>query len=885
MSSVSQIIPNYFAGGISDQPDELKKPGQLRDCVNGYPDAVNGLVKRPGLQSIGKLVSTCGDTIDNEGSYFHFSRENVTNKNKQDYIGFVSSEGEVNVFRCSDGVNMPVYYTGKTINPNNAESIDINKLTQCSNNSYLKHVKEELKFTTVNNYTFITNPAKAVTMSSVNNKRPYEAFIEVTLLAYNREYLVDIDLVKTDVSSKYRTATEVTISRARGFDGENEADSCPANFRKTVTLDEDDGGSGRDLVVDIETVGVQESYSNNRETRCAYRHTVDLINGGRDWKVGDTATYKNDSIPDETRYEIEITKTRLVTSSADYQVTGVLTPSNGDEVASIKTVLNEMRNQIVFQTPILKKNIEIVGNGLYIKHSEPFTVTTTEKDLMNILSNTDDNLDNPYCIVNNVSRLPIECKDGLVALVANSFSDDDDYWVQFESNYGNVTNNTNSDAKETAASGYWVEIAEPGGKVRLNAGTMPQALVFAKVNGDDSFVVGPVKWNRRSCGNEDFNPSFNNFNITNLLFFRNRLCALSQENVVTTKAGDLFNFFPSSALAVSPSDPIDVSAATDYSSILKDGLVINNALLLFSQLQQFQLTTDSDILSPSTAKILEVSRYNYSADTSPINIGTNVGFVSDRGGRAKVYELSDIYREGSVKLVEKSKIISESFLKNVRSIATSPEDELMLFSNNAKTVWMYKFLDGGDKLLQDAWVKWVFPYKVIYHFVIDSMYYAVLQDDEDKVYLTRLDLDRSPTKGPFIDLWESDDEEAGVPYEMKVVFPTVNVVKSEMGAYRSDTTSSLIVHRLNYNFGDVGTYNFEIQRDGYDDYDVLYESRYMDEYEADAEPLVPEVERTIPVYTRNTALDVSLRSDYNQPLILHSMRWEGDYNQRYYKRV
>jgi hypothetical protein len=422
------------------------------------------------------------------------------------------------------------------------------------------------------------------------------------------------------------------------------------------------------------------------------------------------------------------------------------------------------------------------------------------------------------------------------------------------------------------------------GKTKLNSGTMPQAMVFSRINDQDAFVIAPVAWKSRTCGNEDFNPSFDRLNITNLLFYRNRLCALSQENVIMTRAGELFNFFPDSALAVSPSDPIDVSAATDYSSILQDGLVINNGLLLFSQLQQFQLTTDSDVLSPSTAKILEISRYNYSSNTSPINIGTNVGFVSDRGGRAKVYELSNVFREGAVKLVEKSKIISQSFLGNVKSIATSPEDELMLFSNNGKTVWMYKFLDGGDKLLQDAWVRWTLPHPVLYHFIIDSIYYAVL-DNEGDIYLTRLDLDKNPANGPFTDLWEEDDEDAGVPYEMKVVFPTVNLVKSEMGAYRSDTTSSLIVHRLHYNFGDIGTYTFDIKREGYDDYDVLYESRYMDDYKADAEPLVPEVERTIPVYTRNTALGVTLKSDYNQPLILHSMRWEGDYNQRYYNRV
>ena len=70
-----------------------------------------------------------------------------------------------------------------------------------------------------------------------------------------------------------------------------------------------------------------------------------------------------------------------------------------------------------------------------------------------------------------------------------------------------------------------------------------------------------------------------------------------------------------------------------------------------------------------------------------------------------------------------------------------------------------------------------------------------------------------------------------------------------------------------------------------DDYKVLYESKYMDEYTADEDPLVTEVERTVPVYTRNTNLNMSLESEFPHPLVLRSMRWEGDYNQRYYKRV
>ena len=47
MASVTQKIPNYVAG-ISEQPDELKFPGQTRDLLNCFPDVTRQLIKRPG---------------------------------------------------------------------------------------------------------------------------------------------------------------------------------------------------------------------------------------------------------------------------------------------------------------------------------------------------------------------------------------------------------------------------------------------------------------------------------------------------------------------------------------------------------------------------------------------------------------------------------------------------------------------------------------------------------------------------------------------------------------------------------------------------------------------------------------------------------------------
>ena len=49
MASVTQTIPS-FTGGISEQPDQLKFPGQVKDVVNAIPDITRGLYKRPGAK-------------------------------------------------------------------------------------------------------------------------------------------------------------------------------------------------------------------------------------------------------------------------------------------------------------------------------------------------------------------------------------------------------------------------------------------------------------------------------------------------------------------------------------------------------------------------------------------------------------------------------------------------------------------------------------------------------------------------------------------------------------------------------------------------------------------------------------------------------------------
>ena len=64
MAAVNQRIPN-FLGGVSQQPDKIKFPGQLRACDNAVPDITFGLKKRPPAEFVANLSGA-----NNYGKWF-----------------------------------------------------------------------------------------------------------------------------------------------------------------------------------------------------------------------------------------------------------------------------------------------------------------------------------------------------------------------------------------------------------------------------------------------------------------------------------------------------------------------------------------------------------------------------------------------------------------------------------------------------------------------------------------------------------------------------------------------------------------------------------------------------------------------------------------------
>ena len=197
MAAIKQSVPTLL-GGVSQQPDPIKLPGQVRKADNVYLDPTFGCVKRPPT----KYINDLDNDIPQDAKWFPIFRDN-----NERYLGcvydvaatgggFTAGDVRFRVFEADSGTERTVSY-GTNVQ------------------EYLKKGEYAgLEFLTINDYTFIANPAVKVTMASGKTpKQVEEAFVVVNQVGYNTDYRIDI--LKEDETLQQveeYSATEISIS-------------------------------------------------------------------------------------------------------------------------------------------------------------------------------------------------------------------------------------------------------------------------------------------------------------------------------------------------------------------------------------------------------------------------------------------------------------------------------------------------------------------------------------------------------------------------------------------------------------------------------------------------------------------------------------------------
>jgi len=935
MASVTQTIPQ-FSLGMSEQPDNLKFPGQVTEIVNAIPDVTRGLFKRPGAKRIGTSPLA---NVQSGGSWFHYFRDETEGS----YIGQVAADGQVRVWRCSDGTQMTTAYgTGG----------------QTAIQNYLAtSTPENLQFLTINDTTFVsnrdsTNSNTLIGETGTSTARPDAHFAMLELLRTENGRQYGIDVFRTADVTTLTRATRIEIQSDTLYEG-NGSGSCPGIGTQVFSVD---SGSKKNLIFRITALGQQgispdydgdDQGPNGDDYRCSYQREIVLLHGGEGWQVGDTVTVtldsaqggggtnKDNNATTDATYtvrvaEIETTQVNAtISSNGDGLIRPEPTPFDAQTAVTADTIIGG----IIAELPS-GINGKQIGNGIYLSSSNSFTVNIVENDLMRSMQGS----------VNDVQSLPNQCKHGYIVRVSNALrSEEDDYYLKFEGQ------------NDKDGSGSWTECALPGITTTLT--NMP--LVIQRT-GTTTFTVKQFTYGTRDVGDTFTNPmpSFVGKRINKVLFFRNRLAMLAGENVITSRPGTLGepNFFIETALTVSVSDPVDISAASMFPSDLFDGIEINAGLLVFSTNQQFLLASDDTVFNPDTAKLRSIATFNYNENMAPISLGTTVAYIDNSGKFSRFNEMANSAREGEPNIIEVSKVVPTLLPKDIDLMTNSRENSIVLIGKTGTDeIFGYKYFQSADKRVQAAWFKWKLNNPLTYHFIIndeyfflDSDYYlqsiklvqadsdpSIVQDNVD--FLLHVDNHTTVSGGSYnaatnlttfssvswlssvttpnhdlvvIDTnsnsarvgryakptvsgtnftlpgdWSGATLTIGYIYPYQVKIPTLYPTKIEGSQSTADVNSSLVLHRVKFHFGKIGLYETTLERVGKPDYTEVYESTELNEYDASDAPYLEEFIKAIPVYEKNTNVEITLKSSHPAPATLRSMSWEGDYSPKYYRRV
>lgn len=415
--------------------------------------------------------------------------------------------------------------------------------------------------------------------------------------------------------------------------------------------------------------------------------------------------------------------------------------------AQSTVIAGKLRDGIVANSTLNAAfDVEVIGSTLYIKKKD-----NSDFDIVVGDSQSGSGLKLVFNEVQSFLDLPAEGKHGFVVKVAGEPDDEgDEYWIEFEASDG------------VSGTGIWKETVEPDIKYKFNSASLPHALVrlsngnfvFTPLNGTagtyNSVSYTPPVWGERLVGDEESNPdpSFVGRKLTDILFYRNRLGFLCDENVIFSEASEFFNFWRTTVTQLLDGDPIDVATSSSKVSLLFSGVPFFDRLILFSDQTQFSLQS-VDNLTAKTVSIQNTTNFECSAACPPVAVGKNIYFAFNKDNFSGIQEYFLSPDTQFLDGIDVTAAIPSYISGSATKLAGSDNEQMLAVMSSGLTngFYLYKYFFNGIEKLQSAWCKMTLSSSATIRNLdfIDNSLYLTIQRGTEGLFLERIDFQAGKT--------------------------------------------------------------------------------------------------------------------------------------------
>ena len=770
MPLISGTVPSLI-NGVSQQPATLRMPTQGEAQVNGLSHIARGLEKRPCTEHISKIPEiTSANSNDvfihtirrsEDEAYALVIKGGVSASDVKmkliDLTGFATGTAGSEVFIRSQDESTT------EITESSALHADVKNylsgFTNPATNVLDSFTPNKLSATTIADFSFILNRQKKVKKVTTggddvatHKTSNYQGLVYIKTGDYAADYKVKV--------SVYSDKDMTTLDTSFGSDGVKEI-----QFRTPDNKTQSRTGSSANNNVSI-----------NNQNAVVISNIAHVL-----WK-GDVSA------------DSDLTACTL-TEPADGAsghgtakiVDSTGTDYNGDKGVITKgTYSGDSGGLESLGSPFnTNSSFEVGESIIYLECTQPFRLEVTDGKGDNYAKAINGSDEVPKFSDLPASKVP----DSFTARISGDKSTgQDDYYVKWN----------RSVWKESYRPKYPLDNNEDSRK-SIDNKTMPMQLfkAFGNVGSGVSsmdkiyFICKPVDWSSRTVGDDTTNPfpSFANFDdstdpnglytINDIFFHRNRLGFISDENVILSEAAGYFNFFANTVLSVLDTSIIDVAVSNNQVAILKSAIPFQENLLLFSDLQQFKLTSDQ-FLTPTSVTVDVATNFETSTDAKPVAAGKTIFFPFQRGAFSGIREyMIDIASETN-DANEITAHVPEYIEGTVKKMAVSSNEEVLfcLSDTDRRELAVYKYYYSDQEKLQSAWSRWRFDAEIVDMEFIGSIAFILFRRGTT-IYLEKLNLSVDNATKIM-------DDQIGVRLDRRVRLRTENTDFDTLAEYYTD---------------------------------------------------------------------------------------------------
>lgn len=823
---VTQSLPNLL-GGVSRQPDTKKLPGQVRDIVNGNPNPVYGLMKRPGLRFISHIPSTV-DTAN--AKWFHIVRDGV-----ELYVFLINpATGLIAGYNLSTGSPVTVTVT----DPTNVALY----LTTTS--------KYDIDVATVQDTTFIVNKKKVVTAlpsnSTKSNKFGKQGTVRILSAAYDSTYSFKI----TNLSNP---ATTYTISYSTGAPPTTAPDSQdPGLLASTIVA-----ALKTSLQSAIPTATVTQ-INNNLCFECSFPIKIDVsygIDGSLIRAYTDTVTSFSHLAAEEVNGRLVKVVNDLITTEDDYFTE--FTVSDGSAKGSDVSGSGYWKET---QDPRLSTGFEQKTMPVALINTAPNTFTLGFINWSSRKVGDDNTNPQPSFVGKTISHI-FFYENRLGFLSGSNFimSQADDYFNIYSNSAKTQTDSDPIDLNVSSLRPSFLHSAVPVTQGLLLFSDSEQFLLYAT-----DTRLSPSSTKIRSIGKYE-----NSAKIHPVTTGRDVLAAVRYYEDRQRGSTRVFSMTPQGT-----DDPPITNIIT---TVVEDWLPPTIDFMELTHDNTYLFMSDSSSSQMFCYRIFEQDeqklmrswfRWQFPGDVQYM-FTTNREFYTvftNTVGEDTVATLAHgefglLADNAVIRYPETNQYINPSFdlWSHPSSITRKVYED-----GRVTTVIDPSFTDVNPNLTPVAvWTKGNSSPEYTGN-------YAILERTADG-FEAPLDISDILTTEMYV----------GYQFTFEVEMPTVYLQQNG----RSDMTGDIIIARNKFVAGFTDSLEFEIKANGRPDWEPLYSNVLADFYKSDTTPISEGYIYNVPIHQRNTNYSIKVKSSTPFPISLVSMAWEGNYVPRYYRRA